>query len=89
VEQCITVLTPALVTDCQHELSKRAAEASAVDRARYGRAFSSPRTFMQHHSHSVSPAAVMGDAAAIYMQEGGLSQAAGLPLLPRLPVPSL
>eukprot|EP00962_Isochrysis_galbana_P035766 scaffold12262_cov121-Isochrysis_galbana.AAC.14 len=58
--------------DSRHTLtlSKRASGVSTVDRTRYGRATSSPHSFMQHHLQRLSRAAVMGDAAAIcHLQE--------------------
>eukprot|EP00962_Isochrysis_galbana_P004719 scaffold1301_cov135-Isochrysis_galbana.AAC.4 len=42
-----------------------APQLSAIDRTRYGRATSSPHSFMQYHSQRLSRAAVMADAAAI------------------------
>jgi hypothetical protein len=65
-------------------LSKQATGLSAVDRTQYGRASSSARSYMQHHSQRLSSAAVVGDAAAICKKIVSLKQQACL--LPRLVV---
>jgi hypothetical protein len=59
-----------------HTFSKRASGTLAVDRTRYGRASSSARSYMQHHSQRRSRAAVMSDADAIYKRIAVIQQQA-------------